>query len=116
MWPITKPKRITPLRAITILRPREDRRKACACAGVISRAPSCLTKSGGALTHHQGGRSRPPLKPPSHGAAAPQRRHALRATNPCSTCHRTVLHFIRARVPGANASGAGGGGEVPGGD
>src|SRR5437762_14171663 len=35
MWPITKPKRISPVTAITTLRPRDDRRKACACAGVI---------------------------------------------------------------------------------
>src|SRR4029079_11470845 len=37
-----------------------------------------LSKSGGALTQHHDGCSRPPLEPPSHVAAAAQRRRALR--------------------------------------
>src|SRR5258706_8824580 len=106
MWPITKPKRITPVRAITILRPREDRRKPG--AGVMSRALLAFLVRGGTHTS-SGGCSRPPLKPPSHVAAATQRRRALRVP-------RTVFHFMRGRGRGANSSGPRGGGEVAGGD
>jgi tetratricopeptide (TPR) repeat protein len=54
--------------------------------GWIIKSVGKLIKSGGALTHRYDGCSRPPLKPPSHVAAAARRRRALRSVALLAVC------------------------------
>src|SRR5204863_5741007 len=52
-------------------------------AVAVAVAVACLLSQGGHSRVTDDGRSRPPLKPPSRGAAALQRRRALRVPCPC---------------------------------
>src|SRR4051812_27242913 len=96
MCPITKPKRISPVRAITIFRPSVDRRNETGCAGIIE-AP-CEARTLAATAVHVYGTKVLPGEPASRAAGVPTRRFYTRGAHRANVGQEPVAAAARARA------------------